>query len=145
MSSEPFTKDGYYRDPVHQAEAQIQAKTNHAFITKDSGKREAFNSGMVRDTEDNKLQFHRVADGPMLKRWADRLTQGAVKYPDVKPGVPNWTLADGDEELTRFKQSAFRHFMQWFYGEEDEDHAAAVFFNLNGAEYVKSRKAGDGS
>lgn len=72
----------------------------------------------------------------MLRRWVTLLTRGKVKYPDVTPGVGNWTLASGDEEYQRFRESAFRHFMQWYYGERDEDHAAAVFFNVNGAEYV---------
>jgi hypothetical protein len=32
--------------------------------------------------------------------------------------------------------------MQWYYGDEpEEDHAAAVFFNINGAEYTKDRIA----
>jgi hypothetical protein len=29
--------------------------------------------------------------------------------------------------------------MQWYFGEDDEDHAAAVFFNITGAEYVADR------
>jgi hypothetical protein len=41
--------------------------------------------------------------------------------------------------LERFKSSAMRHFMQWVSGEEDEDHAAAVLFNINAAEYTKSK------
>jgi hypothetical protein len=32
-----------------------------------------------------------------------------------------------------------RHFLQWFRGETDEDHASAVFFNVNGAEFVKDK------
>jgi hypothetical protein len=75
----------------------------------------------------------------MFKRWAAHLTKGAKKYPDARPGVANWTLADGPEELARFKESAFTHFIQWYLGELDEDHAAGVFFNVNGAEYVKGR------
>jgi len=109
------------------------------FVVKDSGKRAEFTSGMVRDTSEGKTRFHRVADGPMLRRWATHLTKGATKYPDVKPGVPNWTLAAGEPEMARFKESAFTHFMQWYYGETDEDHAAAVIFNINGAEYVKEK------
>jgi hypothetical protein len=108
------------------------------FIVKDSGKREEFGSGMVRDTSEGKIQYHRVSEGPMLTRWAEHLTKGAVKYPDNADGSANWTKASGDSEYLRFKQSAFRHFMQWFYGEVDEDHAAAVLFNINGAEYVKT-------
>jgi hypothetical protein len=109
------------------------------FAVKDSGARQEFASGMVRDTQDGKIDFCRVLEGPMLERWAAHLAKGAIKYPDVAPGVANWTLANGGAEYARFKASAFRHFIQWIRGEVDEDHAAAVFFNINGAEYVRAR------
>jgi hypothetical protein len=109
------------------------------FVIKDSGQRAQFSGGMVRDTTEGKIEWHRVAEGPMLKRWAEHLTKGAKKYPDVKPGVANWTLASGEEELQRFKASAFRHFMQWFLGDRDEDHASAIYFNVNGCEYVRDK------
>jgi len=111
------------------------------FIVKDSGKREEFSSGMVRDTTEGKINFWRILVGPMFMRWAAHLTKGAVKYPDVKPGVSNWQLAAGEVELARFKDSAFRHFVQWQRGDRDEDHAAAIFFNVNGAEYVQDKIA----
>lgn len=110
------------------------------FTVKDSGKREEFASGMVRDTMDDKTDFARPLNGPMFERWAVHLTKGAKKYPDVKPGFPNWMLAEGEAELVRFKKSAVRHFIQWYNGQADEDHAAAVLFNINGAEYVKARQ-----
>lgn len=109
------------------------------FDIKDSGERTEFKSGMVRDITAGKTHFWRILIGPMFKRWAVHLTKGAEKYPDVRPGVSNWTLASGEEELARFKDSAFRHFIQWHQGDVDEDHAAAVFFNINGAEYVKAK------
>lgn len=109
------------------------------FVIKDSGERAEFKSGMVRDTDTSKIDYLRVLDGPMLDRWAEHLTKGALKYPDVHPGIPNWTLASGEEELQRFRQSAIRHFIQYIRGDVDEDHAAAVIFNINGAEYVKGR------
>jgi hypothetical protein len=46
-------------------------------------------------------------------------------------------------EYERFQESAARHFEQWLEGENDEDHAAAVFFNINGAEYVKAKLAAE--
>lgn len=113
------------------------------FIIRDSGAREQFTSGMVRDTQEGKTDYTRVLDGPMLDRWAEHLTKGARKYPDVAPGVANWTLASGQPELVRFKKSAFRHFRQWLRGDSDEDHAAAVYFNINGYEYVRVRLNGD--
>jgi hypothetical protein len=106
------------------------------FVVKDSGARKVFASGMVRDTTADKTQYHRINEGPMLERWAKHLTKGAVKYADNADGTANWTRASGAEEERRFKESAFRHFMQWYRGDRDEDHAAAVFFNINGAEYV---------
>ncbi len=105
----------------------------------DSGQRQEFAGGMVRDTDVGKVQWHRVAAGPLLRRWAEHLSRGAGKYPDVMPGMPNWMLAAGEDEYQRFRASAFRHFMQWWAGESDEDHAAAVLFNINGAEYVRQR------
>lgn len=100
----------------------------------DSGERKEFASGMVRDTDTNKTYWALVASGPMLRRWAVHLTGGARKY-----ARDNWMLASGEEELARFRESAFRHFIQWYYGETDEDHAAAVYFNINGAEFVKEK------
>lgn len=105
------------------------------YIVKDSGKREEFSGGMVRDTTEGKINWSLVADGPMLKRWAVHLTKGAVKY-----AARNWMLASGDAEHDRFRESAYRHFMSWYYGETDEDHGAAVIFNINGAEFVKGKK-----
>ena len=102
------------------------------FAVKDSGQRTEFESGMVRDVEDGKVKYDLVLDGPMFERWAEHMTKGAAKYSDR-----NWMLARGPAELERFRRSAFRHFLQWFRGDRDEDHAAAVFFNLNGAEYVR--------
>jgi hypothetical protein len=101
---------------------------------KDSGERAKFESGMVRDTSTNKVDYSLILDGPMFKRWAQHLTNGAVKY-----AKRNWMKASGDPELDRFRESALRHFIQWYYGETDEDHASAVYFNINGAEFVKER------
>lgn len=112
---------------------------SEAFVVKDSGERQQFASGMVRDTQKGKMDFTRLLDGPMFDRWAALLAGGEVKYPDVAPGVPNWTLADGEAEYVRFRKSAFRHLRQWLRGDRDEDHAAAVFFNINGAEYVREK------
>lgn len=109
------------------------------FIVKDSGARREFESGMVRDTAEGKTNFLNVRFGPMLRRWATHLTKGREKYPDPEPGTPNWTLAQGREEFLRAKESAARHFEQWLAGERDEDHAAAVFFNINLAEYVLAK------
>lgn len=51
----------------------------------------------------------------------------------------NWEVADSKEEAIRFKASAFRHFIQWFEGLDDEDHGAAVFFNISAYEMCKEK------
>jgi hypothetical protein len=111
------------------------------FIVKDSGKREEYESGMRRDTNEGKPRYDLVVpllmDEPMLKRWAIHMAKGALKY-----GDRNWEKATGLEEYKRFRESAFRHFVQWFMGDTDEDHAAAIFFNVQGAEYVKEITGG---
>lgn len=104
------------------------------YETASSGNMSEYPSGMHRDTDEGKVKWHLVADGPMLQRWAELLTRGAVLY-----GDRNWQQADSLEEWARFRESAFRHFIQWWTGYEDEDHAAAVLFNINCAEYVANR------
>lgn len=104
-----------------------------SFETKDSGKRESYDSGMVRDTQDGKPRYDLI-DEPMLTRWAELMARGAEKY-----GENNWRLANSEEELQRFKASGFRHFIQWIRGDTDEDHAAAILYNIAAAEYVKKR------
>lgn len=109
----------------------------NTFEIKDSGARMQFDSGMVRDTTEGKIDFSLVLDGPMFKRWAEHLTKGAKKY-----SARNWMQADGDTERNRAKESALRHFLQWYWGETDEDHASACYFNINLVEYVNEKQRG---
>lgn len=151
-----------------------------AFETKDSGKREKFASGMVRDTQEGKLRYDLAFDGPLfwalfkgttkgplaeaasrwyvdggteraaaviqeigklegsifivVERYAALMMRGAIKYAER-----NWMQAEGAAELARFRSSFCRHLKQYLNDEVDEDHMAAVFFNLNGAEYVREK------
>jgi hypothetical protein len=108
------------------------------WVTKDSGKREEYDSGMRRDTEEGKARFDLVVpkDVPyeeqILTRFAALMARGAEKYTER-----NWEKANSEVELNRYYSSAFRHFMQWITGETDEDHAAAVMFNIMCAETLK--------
>ena len=121
------------------------------FTIKDSGKRQEFTGGMVRDTTEGKLRSDLIKDGPMHLRWILHLTKGAQKYK-----ARNWMQAQGQAEYERFLESCDRHYTVWYmwmaYGIniEDpehptteplvEDHAAGVYFNINGAEYIKTLK-----
>lgn len=113
------------------------------YETTDTGHRVEFQSGMRRDASLNKPRYDLCVpldcEHPMLLRWAELMARGAKKY-----GERNHEQANSQEELDRFRESAFRHFMAWFMGLEDgEDHAAAVYFNVQGAEYTKDRIKGD--
>lgn len=101
------------------------------YQTLDSGKRQEYASGMRRDTQEGKPRFDLLVpenvpyEHTMLYRDAMLSTRGAVKY---EPR--NNELARTDDELARFKDSAARHFFQWFTGQVDEDHAAATRWNI---------------
>jgi hypothetical protein len=97
------------------------------FVVKDSGTRQEYASGMRRDTQDGKPDYTLI-DRAFLKRWAMHMVKGKAKY-----GEDNWRLASSEEELKRFQKSALRHLIQWLDGEDEEDHAAAVAFNVAAA------------
>lgn len=107
------------------------------YTVKDSGEREEYASGMRRDVQTDKPRIDLVTplglpyQETMAYRRGMHMMRGADKY-----GDRNWELASSHEELLRFRASAARHFLQWFTGETDEDHAAAVQFNMDAAELV---------
>ncbi len=108
------------------------------YITKDSGQRQDYDSGMRRDIQDGKSRVDLLlAEGvpyaeQLLVRAGGLMERGAVKY-----GLRNWERANSKEEMDRFKASALRHMLQWFCGETDEDHGSAVLFNVIAYESTK--------
>lgn len=90
------------------------------FVTRDSGKREDFSSGAVRDTQDGKPRYDLIPPKG-LKRVAELFARGAEKYEDHnwRKGMPS----------SRFMASMMRHAESYRRGERDEDHIAAVVFN----------------
>lgn len=113
-------------------------KGQSGYVTKDSGVRAQFDSGMVRDTEDGKPRFDLTMpldipfEEQMWTRFAELMARGAEKYTER-----NWEQANSESELKRYLSSALRHFMQWYHGDTSEDHASAIFFNVTAAEAVK--------
>lgn len=121
--------------------------SSNSFTIVDSGERQQFAGGMQRDTAAGKSRPDLVRDGPMYLRWVTHLTKGAQKY---EPR--NWMKAQGPDECNRFLESALRHFDIWYTWHRHginiesphnptnqppvEDHAAAVFFNINGVEFM---------
>lgn len=92
---------------------------------KDSGVREQFASGAVRDTQDGKQRPDRVLYWlPLeaLERVAKHYENGSHKYErdNWRKGIP----------ASRCLASAFRHLFQWMMGDRGEDHLSAVVFNV---------------
>lgn len=104
------------------------------FVTKDSWERKEFSNWFVRDTDNGKLRYDLIPLN-MLERLAWLYTRWMEKY-----GANNRQQARGKEAIDRFKQSAFRHFMQWMNGEDDEDHGMAVVFNVMAYEWHELRE-----
>ncbi len=103
--------------------------------TKDSGERTDYGTGMIRETDAGRPRFDLLLPETvpyreqLLTRCAELMERGRQKY-----AARNWEKARTPAELDRMKASAFRHFIQWMTGEDDEDHAAAVIFNILAAE-----------
>ena len=93
------------------------------FTIKDSGKRETYESGAVRDTNEGKIRYD-LLPIECLKRLADHYTKGAKKYDDNnwKKGIPT----------DRFIESTWRHWAEYLLGETEEDHLSAIVFNVFG-------------
>lgn len=127
--------DSLLNDAVQIYYNQEKEQMAQEFTTKDSGKRQEFVTGMKRDIQTDKPRYDLIGSGwDLIKRWAELVGRGALKY-----GELNFEKAATEEEYRRFRSSAMRHMVQWFQGETDEDHAAAVCFNLAGAEMVRTK------
>jgi hypothetical protein len=103
------------------------------FVTKDSGERQEYKSGFVRDTTKGKPRFDLIWQ-PMLYRLAMLLMRGAEKY-----GVRNWEQNTGTvEEEDHFKASFKRHEYDWFNElNPEEDHFSAMIFNMIAVEKMR--------
>lgn len=90
------------------------------YVTKDSGEREAFSTGSVRDTQVGKPRYSLIPPYP-LKRLADLYARGAEKYDDH-----NWAKG---QTTSRILDSLMRHVEAYRTGEPTEDHLSAIAWN----------------
>jgi hypothetical protein len=90
------------------------------FIVKDSGQRQNFSTGAVRDIQQGKGRFDLIPTLP-IRRLAKHFENGAVKYGDNnwQKGIP----------LARYLDSLERHVNCLKAGESTEDHLAAIMWN----------------
>ena len=88
---------------------------------KDSGKRQEFNTGSVRDTREGKGRYDLISM-VALERLARHYENGSRKY-----GDRNW---EKGQPLGRYLDSAMRHLVKYMQGSRDEDHLIAVAWNI---------------
>ena len=86
----------------------------------DSGKRQEFNTGSVRDTREGKGRYD-LLPPEAIYRLAVHFANGAVKY-----GDRNW---EKGQPLSRYLDSAIRHLFKYLSGSRAEDHLAAAAWN----------------
>lgn len=97
---------------------------------KDSGKREQFDTGAVRDVRAGKGRFDLLPlEG--LQRVAQTFEDGCNKY-----GERNWELG---MPVSRFLDSALRHTHKYLAGHADEDHLSMAAWNLICALTIEER------
>lgn len=90
-------------------------------IIKDSGQRQEFDTGSVRDTQDGKGFYHCLPPYAIF-RLARQFEEGAKKY-----DLDNWRKG---QNLRRYIDSALRHLFKFLEGRRDEDHAVAAAWNV---------------
>ena len=88
---------------------------------KDSGKRQSFKTGSVRDISEGKGRYD-LLPTRALRRLAEHYENGAKKY-----GDRNW---EKGQPLARMLDSAMRHLFKALEGQTDEDHWVASIWNL---------------
>jgi len=88
---------------------------------KDSGQRQEFESGAVRDIQEGKGRYD-LLPTRAIRRLARHYENGAVKYGENNylKGMP----------MSRFLDSALRHLFKALEGHQDEDHLIACAWNL---------------
>jgi len=87
----------------------------------DSGARQEFSTGSVRDTRAGKGRYDLLP--PLaIRRLAQHYENGAVKY-----GDRNW---EKGQPQSRYMDSALRHLFSYLDGQRNEDHLAAAAWNV---------------
>jgi hypothetical protein len=102
-------------------EVKVNANVQVVYTLADSGRREVFESGAIRDVRTGKGRFDLMSPFA-LRRLAAIYEKGAVKY-----APRNW---EAGIPVSRCLDSALRHLIQYLAGENTEDHLAQAAWNL---------------
>lgn len=96
---------------------------------KDSGTRQEFETGSVRDMSEGKGRFDLIPYLPQ-ERLAQHYEAGIKKY-----GERNW---EKGQPLKNFLDSAERHLLKFMSGNRDEDHLSASVWNNYGYQWTEN-------
>src|SRR5579872_3220803 len=125
-------------DPSIKIAREVRKAEKQEFITKDSGKRDQFETGAQRDTQEGKGRYDLVPSRA-LRRIAQLYERGAKKYDENnwRKGMP----------FRRVIDSMIRHAEQYKDGKvlapDVEDHLAAVAWNaITLMEYEEAVRCG---
>jgi hypothetical protein len=99
----------------------------------DSGEREVAPSGFTREPDIGRRDMSWLFEIPglelvpreLFERMARHYAAGAAKY-----SADNWRKGTRPQDLERYRRSLVRHLFAWMRHENDEDHAAAVIWNI---------------
>lgn len=94
-------------------------------------KRTQFESGAVRDSQEGKVDFVETVSFTAHERYARYMTGKKEKYGDgnFKKGIP---ISSYEKSLLRHVDKYFRNKYEDGNDEPDEDHLAAMRFNIDG-------------
>ena len=90
----------------------------------------SFNTGAIRDNQDNKEDYLEGISWLALKRYSEYMTKKAKKY-----GRGNWQKGiPPDNYITSMLRHIQKFIAEWNYGicTEKDDHLSAICFNLFG-------------
>jgi hypothetical protein len=92
-----------------------------------------FETGAQRDSDIGKPRMSLIPHDELI-RVMDHYRKGGEKY-----GMNNWKHG---MTTSVFYDSAQRHLLKWWQGDADEDHMAAVVWNVMGAMWTEQNKPG---
>jgi len=91
-------------------------------------------NGGNRDSAEDKLDYT-LLPIPALNRITQHYVNGLKKY-----GRDNWKKLSTPDDIERYKQSMFRHLIQYLEGQDNEDHLAAVVWNAMALLYFEEKE-----
>ena len=111
---------------------EVKFMSNEDYTVKVGNKgRKTYASGFSRQDDSDKIDYTTIPV-QFIDRFANHMTKGMRIH-----GRDNWRSIGSDEQLQRCISSAFRHFMSWYKGQQDQDHLCACAFNMIAYDVMK--------